>query len=109
MRAGTEERIGALLERGAEQGSLPLSDIEELVAELDLDEEAVENLYERLDAGGVRVVDDEGQVAPPPGRGRSGSRVACSTASASWRERSASWRRSSAGCRRRTRSRRRRD
>jgi RNA polymerase primary sigma factor len=58
------ERVGVLLRRGREQGALALSEIDEVAQELELDEEALEDLYERLAEQGIEVRDDAGHKAP---------------------------------------------
>jgi RNA polymerase primary sigma factor len=58
--------IEELLERSEPLGELKLSDIEELAEQLELDGEALEELYRELDRRGIEVRDDSGheQVKP---------------------------------------------
>jgi len=44
-----EAEVARLLERGAEAGSLQLSEVEGIVEEVGLDDEEVEALYEEID------------------------------------------------------------
>jgi RNA polymerase primary sigma factor len=60
----TDTRISRLLARGEEEGCLPLSEVESLARDLDLDEDEVAALYEEIDARGIRLRDDCGQAAP---------------------------------------------
>src|SRR5687768_6507940 len=54
----TEAEITALIERGEEAGCINLSKFNELVQALGLDEEQVEELYERIDSRGIELSDD---------------------------------------------------
>ncbi|HWQ24611.1 MAG TPA: sigma-70 family RNA polymerase sigma factor [Gaiellaceae bacterium] len=54
-----------LIAQGTEAGSLLLSEVERVAEEAGLDEEAVDALYEELDARGIAVRDDTGQARPP--------------------------------------------
>ena len=54
-----------LIERGEDRGCVNLSDLSELVTELDLAEEENQALHDRLDARGVELSDDCGNGAPP--------------------------------------------
>ena len=56
-----EEQLAALVERGEEKGCLNLSEFTELVQALELDEDEVSGLYERLEDRGVDVSDDCGR------------------------------------------------
>jgi RNA polymerase primary sigma factor len=59
--------IDALIERGEEQGCVNLSELAELVQELDLRDDEAQALHERLDARGIEVADDCARsVAPGP-------------------------------------------
>jgi RNA polymerase primary sigma factor len=51
-------RIDALLDRGAEQGCLHISELDGFVQTHELDDEGVEELYDRLEARGIDVSDD---------------------------------------------------
>ncbi|MDQ4018585.1 MAG: sigma-70 family RNA polymerase sigma factor [Actinomycetota bacterium] len=54
-------QIEALLDRGEEQGCVNLTEFHQLVGSLELDDEEVANLYERLDERGIEVTDDCGR------------------------------------------------
>jgi RNA polymerase primary sigma factor len=54
----SQEQISSLFEQGEEQGCVNLSYLNEVVTELELDEEEIERLYERLDERGIDVTDD---------------------------------------------------
>jgi RNA polymerase primary sigma factor len=59
--------IGALIDRGEEKGCLDLSEVDELVQALELEEGDLGNLYEALDARGIELRDDcgrEAEIAP---------------------------------------------
>jgi RNA polymerase primary sigma factor len=59
--------IAALIDRGEERGCLDLSEVDELVQALDLEEADLGGLYEQLDARGIDLRDDcgrEARVAP---------------------------------------------
>jgi RNA polymerase primary sigma factor len=59
--------IAALIDRGEERGCLDLSEVDELVRALDLEEAQLGNLYEQLEARRVDLRDDcgrEARVAP---------------------------------------------
>ena len=58
-----ERRIEALLERGEELGCVNLSELAELVQELELPEDEAQALQERLEARGIDVSDDCGERA----------------------------------------------
>jgi RNA polymerase primary sigma factor len=53
--------VVALLDRGEEQGHLPLSEVEELAERLELEGSALEALYAELDRHGIEVRDDAGR------------------------------------------------
>jgi RNA polymerase primary sigma factor len=57
----TKAHIEALLDRGEEQGCVNLSEFHQLVSSLELEDEEVEKLYERLDERGIEVTDDCGR------------------------------------------------
>ena len=50
--------IAAFIERGEEEGCLELSELSQVAASVDLDEEAVENLYEEIRRRGITLTDD---------------------------------------------------
>src|SRR3712207_1486355 len=60
--------VTALLERGEEQGCVASSDLDAVVRDLDLGDEEVADLHERLDARGVEVSDDCGRAGVAPTR-----------------------------------------
>jgi RNA polymerase primary sigma factor len=53
-----ERRIEALVERGEEAGCVNLSELAELVQELDMPEDEAQALHERLEARGIELSDD---------------------------------------------------
>jgi hypothetical protein len=56
-----EGPLAALIDRGEQQGCLNLSEIDELVQALDLDDGDLGPLYENLDRRGVELRDDCGR------------------------------------------------
>ena len=58
--------IDALVERGEEQGCVNLSELSELVQELELSEEDAQALADRLEARGIELSDDCGRQAAEP-------------------------------------------
>ncbi len=50
--------VAALVDRGAEQGCIDLSEVDELAQALDLEDESLTTLYEQLDARGIELRDD---------------------------------------------------
>jgi RNA polymerase primary sigma factor len=56
-----DPRIDALLERGAQENCLELSTVSEVAQEVGLDEDELEELYDRLKSSGVDVRDDCGK------------------------------------------------
>jgi RNA polymerase primary sigma factor len=60
-----ERRIEALFERGEERGCLDLSELAELAQELELADDDLQALHERLDARSIEVSDDCANGAPP--------------------------------------------
>jgi RNA polymerase primary sigma factor len=59
-----EGRVEALLERGEESGCVNLSELSELIQELELPEDDAQALQERLEARGIEVSDDCGNERP---------------------------------------------
>ena len=57
----TEAQIEALLDRGEERGCIDLTELNQLVHALELDEDEVERLYERADERGIELHDDCGR------------------------------------------------
>ena len=58
MERETRARLDALLERGEEMGCVNLSDLSDLVQDLDLDAEVAEEVRDEIDRRGVDVTDD---------------------------------------------------
>jgi RNA polymerase primary sigma factor len=58
-----ERRFEALVERGEDRGCLNLSEVMEVVQELELAEEEAQTLHERLESRGIEVADDCGNGA----------------------------------------------
>jgi RNA polymerase primary sigma factor len=57
----TAPEIALLMARGEETGCINLSELDEQVAALDLSDEELEGLHERIDARGIRLTDDCGR------------------------------------------------
>jgi RNA polymerase primary sigma factor len=62
--------ISVLLEHGEEHGCVHMTELDEVVQQLELDEEELENLFERIEARGLEVHDDcsrttEEEIAAP--------------------------------------------
>ena len=57
----TEAQIDDLVDRGEEHGCIELSEVDQLVQTLALDDDAVERVYERLDERGIDLRDDCGR------------------------------------------------
>ena len=57
----TDAQIEALLDRGEEQGCIDLTELNQLVHALELDDGEVERLYERFDERGIELHDDCGR------------------------------------------------
>ncbi len=55
--------IARLLEHGEENGCIHLTQLNEVVQALELDEEQIESLFERIDAAGIELTDDCSRVA----------------------------------------------
>jgi RNA polymerase primary sigma factor len=56
-----EAQINALIERGEEQGCVNLTEMHQLVQSLELDDDEVDALYERIEARGIDLTDDCGR------------------------------------------------
>jgi RNA polymerase primary sigma factor len=56
------DRLTALIDRAEEQGCVNLSQFNELIQELDLDDHEIARLYEQLDERGIELSDDCGHV-----------------------------------------------
>src|SRR4051795_11836874 len=54
----TADPIGALIEHGEEHGCVHMTELQEIVQKLELEEEDIETLLERLEAHGVDLTDD---------------------------------------------------
>ena len=59
--APTDVRVARFIERGAELGCVNLSELDELVQELDLGDEDVASIHEQLDARAIELSDDCGR------------------------------------------------
>jgi RNA polymerase primary sigma factor len=59
-------RIEALVERGDEQGCVNLSELAELVQELELSDDEAQALADRLESRGIELMDDCGLQSPEP-------------------------------------------
>jgi RNA polymerase primary sigma factor len=57
----TEARLEALIDRSEDTGCVNLSELSELVQELDLDDDDAQELHERIERGGIDVTDDCGR------------------------------------------------
>ena len=66
MAVDTQARLDALLERGEEQGCVNLSELSEVVRDLELDDDDAGGLHERLSELGVEVTDDCGRAGVTP-------------------------------------------
>src|SRR5688572_27762037 len=61
MAVDQQARLDALLERGEDQGCVNLSELSDIVRDLELEDEDVSELHARLEALGVDVTDDCGR------------------------------------------------
>ena len=57
-------QIDALLDRGEEHGCIDLTHVDHLIQNLELDDDDVETLYERIDERGIELRDDCGREQP---------------------------------------------
>jgi RNA polymerase primary sigma factor len=64
----TDDRIGALIDRGEEQGCVDLHEVEEVGDRLGLDEDQITDLHEGLALRGIQVRDDCGREKVPASR-----------------------------------------
>jgi len=62
MAVDTQARLDALVERGEEQGCVNLSELSELVRDLEMEDDDAEQLHARLAELGVEVTDDCGRA-----------------------------------------------
>jgi RNA polymerase primary sigma factor len=60
--------IETLLERGEENGCLNLSEVDDLAKKLELEDEELDTLHERIDARGIDLTDDCGRSDTPNNR-----------------------------------------
>jgi RNA polymerase primary sigma factor len=60
----TMPRVEALVEHGRNEGCLELSEVSELIAQLELEDADVDLLFQRLELSGVEVSDDCGRDVP---------------------------------------------
>jgi RNA polymerase primary sigma factor len=58
--------LAALMARGEETGCINLSELDEQITTLDLPDEEVESLHERIDAAGIDLTDDCGRTGVEP-------------------------------------------
>ena len=77
----TEDRIDALIEAAEARGSncVNLSDLSEVVSELELDDEQAQAVHDRIEARGFDVTDDCGRDVPEPVRVVNGEMAAATT------------------------------
>src|SRR3954466_11814681 len=54
----TADPISTLIEHGEEHGCVHMTELQEVVQKLELEEEDIESLLERLDAHGIELTDD---------------------------------------------------
>src|SRR5688572_11160054 len=62
MAVESQARLDALLERSEDQGCVNLSELSDIVRDLDLDDDEAGELHARLEAMGVDVTDDCGRT-----------------------------------------------
>src|SRR3954465_3551849 len=60
--------IEALLERGEEMGCLHLGEVDDLAKKLELEDDDLDTLHERIDARGIDLTDDCGRTDATPNR-----------------------------------------
>jgi RNA polymerase primary sigma factor len=63
--SGIDERVDRLIERSDEIGCVNLSELSDLVQELELDDEQAQALHDRIEARGLDISDDCGQQVDP--------------------------------------------
>src|SRR5688572_11083575 len=61
----SERRLEELFERGEDRGCVAISELSELAQELDLSDDDVQALQERLEARGIEINDDCTNGGPP--------------------------------------------
>ena len=62
----SHDPIGLLLEHGDDHGCVNLTELHEVVQRLELDEDDVESLFERLEAHGIELTDDCSRALEEP-------------------------------------------
>jgi RNA polymerase primary sigma factor len=67
MATDIEQRIDALIAEGRDEGCVDLSHVSGLARELDLDEDEVQAVHERIHERGLEVSDDCGRAGDTPG------------------------------------------
>ena len=78
---GTEDRIDQLIEAAESRGSncVNLSELSELVTELELDDEQAQAIHDRIEARGLEVTDDCGKDVSEPVKVINGEMVTATT------------------------------
>jgi RNA polymerase primary sigma factor len=66
MAADQQARLDALLERGEEQGCMNLSELSDVVAQLELEDDDVGELHARIETLGIELTDDCGRAGVLP-------------------------------------------
>jgi RNA polymerase primary sigma factor len=61
-----EDPIARLLEHGEEHGCIHLTQLNEVVQALELDEEQIETLFERIESAGIDLTDDCARIVASP-------------------------------------------
>jgi len=61
----SEAAVAALLDRGEDRGCVELSEVEELVSSLELEDDEIGSVYDRIDARGIDTRDDCGRPEAP--------------------------------------------
>jgi RNA polymerase primary sigma factor len=68
MAVDQQARLDALFERGEEHGCVNLSELSDVVRDLELDEDEVGELHGRLEAAGIEITDDCGRAGATSSR-----------------------------------------
>ena len=66
MAADQQARLDALLERGEDQGCMNLSELGDIVARLELEDDDVDQLHARIESLGIELTDDCGRGGVSP-------------------------------------------
>jgi RNA polymerase primary sigma factor len=66
MASDHQARLDALLERGEDQGCVNLSELSQITAQLELDDDEVAELHSRLETLGIELTDDCGRAGVTP-------------------------------------------